>query len=67
LLPSCRTCIVVGSFLLFDAENEEYCAKAAHDAGLSVSTEELQHAANEFRARRGLSSASQPSTFHEFD
>jgi len=43
--------------MLFDATTEQYCVKAAHDAGLSVSTEELQQAANEFRARRGLSSA----------
>jgi parvulin-like peptidyl-prolyl isomerase len=43
--------------LLREAAAEEVCVRTARDAGLAVADAELQHAANRFRLRHGLSSA----------
>jgi parvulin-like peptidyl-prolyl isomerase len=49
--------------LLRAAAIEEFLLRQAAEAGLAVSTEQLQSAANDFRRRQGLSSAEQTSAW----
>lgn len=49
--------------LLNEALAEQLCVSAARDAGLVVTDDELQQAANDFRHRRGLTSADQTSAW----